>query len=433
MGGLFDEGRTKRPLAERMRPRSLEETAGLEGLLGPGAWLSVALQKDRLPSMIFYGPPGTGKTTLARLLAQTSKAAFESVNAVTTGVQELRGILEAARKRLNIEGRRTILFLDEIHRLNRGQQEVLLPFVEDGSVVLIGATTQNPFFDVSGALLSRVRTISFKPLPEEALEAVLTRALRDRERGLGELGLTLSPQALAEIQRLSGGDARVALSLLEEAALLGETTGGVIDRPSVVNVAQGPSGAYDRSGDEHYHTISAFIKSIRGSDADSAMVWLAKMLLMGDDVRFIARRLVILAAEDIGLADPRALQVAVAAAQATELVGRPECEYPLAEATLYLALAPKSNSATTALAQAKEVVQDAARMSVPAHLRNLTGRANSEADAPDYKYPHDFPGHFVAQDYWPLDVPRQEVYRPGTEGEEPGIRERDAGRKKPGK
>jgi len=423
--GLFDEGRIRRPLAERMRPRSLGEISGLDDLVGEGGWLRRLVQKGRVPSMILHGPPGTGKTTLARLLAQESGAVFVQANAVATGVAELRKIFEAASALLRVEGRRTILFVDEIHRLNKAQQDVLLPYVEDGTVVFVGATTENPFFDVIGPLLSRARTVAFHPLSDEAMAEILGRALGDRERGLGEMGVRLSDDGLASILGLAQGDARVALGLLEEASELRA------DRRTItaedVHRIQGEKGRYDRAGDEHYETISAFIKSVRGSDPDAAMLWLTKMLEMGEEVRFIARRLVILASEDVGLADPRALQVAVAAAQATELLGLPECAYALAEATLYLALAPKSNSAAEALEAGREIVRREGRLPVPPRLRNLAGRAKAEAKAEDYLYPHDYPGHWVAEDYWPTGVSRSQVYRGSDEGEEGILRRRKPG------
>lgn len=423
-GGLFAEGAMSRPLAERMRPQNLAAMVGLEEVIGRDGWLSGLVAGGNLPSLIFHGPPGTGKTTLARLLAGEVDGVLVQVNAVSTGVAELRQIFSAARARLDVEGRRTILFLDEIHRLNKAQQDVLLPVVEDGTVVLIGATTENPYFDVIGPLLSRCRTVAFQPLGREDIGQILTRALADRERGLGRLDHTLAEGAREEIVRLSAGDARVALTLLEEAAQLTTGRGHVISAAEVDRVARSPGTAYDRAGDGHYQTISAFIKSVRGSDPDAAMVWLQKMLIAGEDVRFIARRLVILASEDVGLADPKALGVAMAAAQATEFVGRPECAYALGEATLYLALAPKSNSVARALEAAHDVVTGAGRLDVPLHLRNLTGRAKSEAGAGEYRYPHDFPGHFVVQEYWPLGLPRHTVYVPGEEGDEPGIEAR---------
>lgn len=428
--GLFAEGAMSRPLAERMRPGNLSEMVGLEEVLGEKGWLSGLVKGGHLPSLIFHGPPGTGKTTLARLLAREVGGVLVEVNAVSTGVAELRQVFSAARSRLDVEGRRTVLFLDEIHRLNKAQQDVLLPVVEDGTVVLIGATTENPYFDVIGPLLSRCRTVAFPPLGKDELGRLLERALGDEERGLGRLGHALSDAARDEIVRLAAGDARVALTLLEEAAQLISGRGHVIEADEVDRVARSPGTAYDRAGDGHYQTVSAFIKSIRGSDPDAAMVWLQKMLVAGEDVRFIARRLVILASEDVGLADPRALSVAMAAAQATEFVGRPECAYALAEATLYLAMAPKSNSAATALHAAHEVVTQAGRLDVPLHLRNLEGRAKGEAGAPDYRYPHDFPGHFVAQEYWPTGLTRWPVYLPGELGEEPRIERNRPGHKK---
>ncbi len=427
-GGLFQEGEEKRPLASRMRPQRLSDLVGLGELLAPEGWLMAALASGRVPSMVLYGPSGTGKTTLARILAAESGSAWVGMNAVTATVQDLRQVLAESRQRLGVEGRSTILFLDEIHRLNRAQQEVLLPDVEDGSVVLIGTTAGNPFFDLSRALLSRLRTVAFAPLADEEVSLILHRALTDPDRGLGAWQLELDEGARATLVRYSGGDARVALNLLEAAATRRHAAGGsVVAASDVEDVRSGVYAPYDRTGDEHYHTISAFIKSLRGSDPDAAMLWLAKMLALGEEPRFIARRLVILAAEDIGLADPDALAYAVAAAQGLELIGMPEGELLLAAATLRLALAPKSNSATQALSRAHELVEGEGRLTVPAHLRNLSGQAKREADAADYRYPHSFPGHWVAQEYWAEGLPRRPIYTPATTGGEPQLNQKRPG------
>ncbi|MHB1842572.1 MAG: replication-associated recombination protein A [Sulfobacillus sp.] len=426
--GLFNEGEGKRPLAARMRPNQLADLVGLGELLAETSWLRAALAAGRLPSMVLYGPSGTGKTTLARILAAESMSAWVGMNAVTATVQDLRQVLAESRQRLAVEGKTTILFLDEIHRLNRAQQEVLLPDVEDGSVVLIGTTAGNPFFDLSRALLSRVRTVSFAPLADEEVSAILTRALTDPTEGLGAWQLQLDDPARSALFRYSGGDARVALNLLEAAATRRHAAGGqVVSAEDVEDVRKGVYAPYDRAGDEHYHTISAFIKSVRGSDADAAMLWLTKMLALGEEPRFIARRLVILAVEDVGLADPEALPYAMSVAQGLELIGLPEGELLLAAATLRLALAPKSNSAKEALARAHQVVQGEGRLLVPAHLRNLSGQAKREADATNYRYPHDFPDHWVAQDYWAEGVAKTPLYRPQDSGQEGDLNRRRPG------
>ncbi len=426
--GLFTEGEGKRPLAARMRPNQLADLVGLGELLAETSWLRAALAAGRLPSMVLYGPSGTGKTTLARILAAESMSAWVGMNAVTATVQDLRQVLAESRQRLAVEGKTTILFLDEIHRLNRAQQEVLLPDVEDGSVVLIGTTAGNPFFDISRALLSRVRTVAFVPLADKEIAAIVDRALADRERGLGAWELTLEPAARASLVRLSGGDGRVALNLLEAAATRRHAaSGGAVSAQDVEDVRQGVYAPYDQAGDEHYHTISAFIKSVRGSDPDAAMIWLTKMLELGEEPRFIGRRLVILAVEDVGLADPDVLPYVMAAAQGLELIGLPEGALLLAAATLRLALAPKSNSATMALAAARQLVQAHGRLTVPAHLRNLSGQAKREADAADYRYPHNFPDHWVDQDYWPEGVPKTAIYPRVDAGAEAALN-----RQKPG-
>ena len=427
-GGLFSEGEGKRPLAARMRPTQLKDIVGLGDLLAESGWLKAALAAGHLPSMVLYGPSGTGKTTLARILAVESQSAWVGMNAVTATVQDLRQVLAESRQRLSVEGKTTILFLDEIHRLNRAQQEVLLPDVEDGSVVLIGTTAGNPFFDISRALLSRVRTVAFVPLSEAEIATIVDRALTDEGHGLGAWKLALEPSARTLLVRLCGGDARVALNLLEAAATRRHAAGGdTVSEQDVEDTRQGVYASYDQAGDEHYHTISAFIKSVRGSDPDAAMVWLAKMLELGEEPRFIGRRLAILAVEDIGLADPDALPYAMAAVQGLELIGMPEGALLLAAATMRLALAPKSNSAAMTLGAARKVVEAYGRLTVPAHLRNLSGQAKRDADADDYRYPHGFPGHWVDQNYWPEGVPRSALYRPATSGQEPELNRRKPG------
>lgn len=416
------------PLAVRMRPRSLAEFVGQEGLLGPGRPLRLALEQDRLPSLILWGPPGCGKTTLAWILARHTRAHFQPLSAVTAGVAEVRQVVDEARKRRRAFGQRTLLFLDEIHRFNRAQQDALLPHVEEGLLTLIGATTENPYFSLTAPLLSRCQVLRLEPLSDDDIKAILARALSDRERGLGGENLTLAPEAEAAIVSLAGGDARVALNILEQAAILsrkererGPTT---IDRDLVVSVAQ-KSLPYDRAGDRHYDTISAYIKSLRGSDPDAALYWLARLLTAGEDPLFIARRLIIAAAEDVGNADPQALQVAVAAAQAVQLVGMPEGRIPLAQATVYVATAPKSNASYLGLEAALEDVKKLPAEPVPLHLRNTAfDGAKDMGFGAEYRYPHEFPGHFVRQEYRPPRAAGHIYYRPSNEGYEREIKRR---------
>ena len=341
------------PLAARMRPRSLAEFAGQRHFLGEGKLLARLLKADRLGSVIFYGPPGTGKTTLAHLLAAESRSRFVQLNAVTSGVKELRDALGEARDRLSADGKKTLLFVDEIHRFNRAQQDVLLPDVEEGIVILVGATTQNPFFAINSALVSRSRVFQFEPLSAEDVKLVVRRALADKERGLGREDVRLEEDALEFLAQVSDGDARRALSALEVGVLSSDTRPLVFTRDLAEESVQRKAVVYDRQGDAHYDAASALIKSIRGSDPDAALYWLAQMLEAGEDVRFLARRIVIAASEDIGNADPQALLVAVAAMQATEFVGLPECQLPLAQAVTYLACAPKSNAATIGIGEAR--------------------------------------------------------------------------------
>jgi len=411
------------PLAARMRPRTLDEFAGQNRAVGPGTVLRRALESDSLPSLILWGPPGSGKTSLANILAQMSGAAFESVSAVSSGVAELRKIMERARDRRRI-GQRTVLFIDEIHRFNKSQQDAVLPDVESGVVTLLGATTENPSFEVNGALLSRARVIRLEGLDEDALGVLIDRAIADPERGLGGADVTLQPDARQRLIGLSGGDARVALDALE----LAVAATGAGGRPSVVDVAavegalQNPSLLYDRAGDQHYWLASAFIKSMRDSDPDGTVYWLARMLEAGEDPMFCARRMVILAAEDVGLADPAALGVAVAAQQAAHFVGMPEGYLPLAEAALYLATAPKSNSAMRAYVAAVDDVRETLHQPVPLQLRNASTSLNRGMGfGAGYRYAHDEADAVVDQQHLPDDLVGHRYYRPTDHGAEAEI------------
>ncbi|MCD6219462.1 replication-associated recombination protein A [Candidatus Calescamantes bacterium] len=414
-----------KPLAIRLRPRNLEEIEGQEHILGKGKLLRRAIESDRLTSVIFYGPPGTGKTALGYCIANITKAHFERINAVTSGVQELRNIVESAKKRLEISRRRTILFIDEIHRFNKAQQDALLPSVEEGEITLIGATTHNPFFALTSPLLSRSQIFEFKLLNEESIKRIIKRALKDEERGLGRYRIKIDKRAIEFIAKISEGDARRALNALEIGVLTTPPSeDGFIHYTLEVaeESIQRKYIPYDRDEDEHYDTISAFIKSLRGSDPDAALYWLAKMLEGGEDPRFIARRMVIFAAEDIGNADPQALLVAVSAFQAQEFVGMPEAKIPLAQAVTYLATAPKSNASYKAIVSAEEEVKKEHTQQVPSHLRVGTYQgAKTLKRGEGYKYPHDYPEHFVVQKY--LEVTK-EFYHPSEEGFEKIIKER---------
>lgn len=400
------------PLAARMRPASLAEVAGQRHLIGPGKALRALIETDALRSVILWGPPGVGKTTLARLIASETERAFETLSAVSAGVKDVREVIESARVRLGGEGRRTILFLDEIHRFNRAQQDALLPAVEDGLLVLVGATTENPYFEINGPLLSRALLFRLEPLDDTDVGDVIDRALAD-PRGLGG-AFALAADARAHILDKANGDARHALSELEVAAALAEAGGrGEIGLDDAEGAAQARFVAYDKKGDTHYDVISAFIKSLRGSDPDAAVYWLARMLAGGEDPRFIARRMVILASEDIGLADPQALVVAVAAAQALEFVGLPEARLNLSQAAIHLARAPKSNSAAVAIWEAEAAVEQTRTGAVPAHLRDAHypgARRLGHGDG--YVYPHDHPGTRVRQQYLPDNLVGRRFYRP---------------------
>ncbi len=402
------------PLAARMRPSRLDDLLGQEHLLGPGAVLRKALEADRVPSMILYGPAGCGKTTLAMVISQVTRQRFEALSAVVTGVADLRRIAQEAIERRKLHDQGTALLLDEIHRLNKGQQDVLLPYVERGDFTLIGATTENPYFSVVTPLLSRCRVFTLHPLEPEHLRQIVERALTDSERGLGKLQVSLDPESLEHLVTTSAGDARAALNALELAV---QTTppderGRLhLTLPAIEAALQRPLLRYDRAGTEHYDTISAYIKSMRGSDPQAAIYYLARMLEAGEDPRFIARRLIIQSAEDIGLADPTALRVAVATADAVEYVGLPEAQIPLALATLHLALAPKSNSAYQAIATARAYICEHGTQPVPAHL---AGGPRPEQSARQYLYPHAYSGGWVEQDYLPPAVQGEIFYQPGV-------------------
>ncbi|HET9002074.1 MAG TPA: replication-associated recombination protein A [bacterium] len=415
------------PLAARMRPQSLEEIAGQSHLLGPDRLLRQAIERDALTSVILYGPPGTGKTSIAHVIALATHAHVETLNAVTAGVADLRRVIGEAHDRRALYGTRTILFIDEIHRFNKIQQDALLPYVEDGTVTLIGATTENPFFEVTSTLVSRSRVFTLEPLSAGDLEMILARAVSD-PRGLGPDRVELAPDAARYIAGVANGDARVALNILEVAA--GATTpdaDGVrrVQLAIAEEAGQRRALLYDRDGDAHYDMISAFIKSIRGSDPDAAVYWLARMLAAGEDPKFVARRLVVHAAEDIGLADPQALLIAVAAAHAVQFVGLPEARIPMAEAAIYLATAPKSNATVTAISRAWQDVEREQAHPVPQHLRDASyPGARRLGRGAGYAYPHDHPGGFVAQQYVPENVKDRTYYEPTAAGYEGEVRQR---------
>ena len=413
----------RQPLAARMRPQCLEEVLGQDHILGPGKLLRRVIEADRLTNLIFYGPPGCGKTTLAEVIARVTRRRFERTSGVLSNVATLRNICETAK--LFRDGPGTVLFVDEIHRFNKSQQDVLLPYVENGTVTLIGATTHNPNIFVNSPLTSRSLVFELRPLDESSIASLLQRALADTERGLGHLTSSISPEAVSFLATICDGDARRALTALEVAVLSTppDADGVVrITHPVMEDCVQRKMVLYDKNEDGHYDTISAFIKSVRGSDPHAAVYWLAKMLEAGEDPRFIARRLIILASEDIGNADPRGLTVAVAAMQAVEFIGMPEARISLAQATTYLATAPKSNAAYLAVDEALEDVRSGRIMAVPEHLKNVHVEAvGREGLDIAYKYPHDFDQHTVQQDYLPVD---KRYYRPSNQGYEDTIAKR---------
>jgi len=429
---LFDHAmqeslRGEAPLAARMRPQRLDDFVGQEDIIGEGRLLRRAIESDRLfSSIILCGPPGSGKTTLAQLIANYSQSHFSTISAVMAGKSELREVIEEARERRRLYRKRTILFVDEVHRWNRAQQDALLPTIENGLIILIGATTQNPYFDVIPALVSRSRIFNLKPLAEEDLGALFERALSDKERGYGRRNIQVDPQAREHLLRMANGDARSLLNALELAveSTKADASGTLhIDLQTAQDSIQQRAIHYDKNMDEHYDTISAFIKSVRGSDPDAALYWLAKMITAGEDPRFILRRLLILAGEDIGLADPQALQVAYAAASAYEYVGLPEGIFPIVEATLYLATAPKSNSALGYFEAVKLIEQEGAQP-VPIHLMDANRDAKGFGHGKGYQYPHSFPGHYVEQQYLPDAVQGKHFYQPSEEGREGEINRR---------
>ncbi len=416
------------PLAARMRPRSFDEFVGQEHIVGPDHALRKSIESDQIPSMILWGPPGSGKTTLALIVANLTGSHFSAVSAVTSGVADLRKIVEEARDRLGMYERRTILFIDEIHRFNKAQQDVILPHVEDGTVVLIGATTENPSFEVIAPLLSRCRVFTLQALTIEQVQLIVERAVSDEEHGLARMKPVLSPEALAALVKLSNGDVRIALNALEMATSItspDESGARHIPIETIEDAMQKRSLLYDKSGDQHYDTISAFIKSVRGSDPDAAVYWLTRMIEAGEEPLYIARRLIVLAAEDIGMADPQALSVAVAAQQAVHFMGMPEGSIPLAEATVYLATAPKSNTAYMALSKAREDVRRTRNDPVPLHLRNaVTSLMQEIGYGKEYKYAHDYPSHFAAMDNLPESLKGRRYYQPSDQGYEKEVARR---------
>lgn len=436
---LFEYMRTanmekEAPLAARLRPRTLEEVAGQQHIIGKGKLLYRAIKADQLSSVIFYGPPGTGKTTLARVIANTTSAEFAQINATSAGKKDMEAVIARAKDAQGMYGRKTILFIDEIHRFHKGQQDYLLPFVEDGTVTLIGATTENPYFEVNSALISRSIVFELKPLSKEDIGTLIRKAVTDTERGMGAYDVEITEEAVDFLAELSGGDARYALNAVELAVLTterGENGRIGITLEVAGECVQKRSVRYDKSGDNHYDTISAFIKSMRGSDPDAAVYYLARMLHAGESVTFIARRIMICASEDVGNADPAALQVAVSAAQAAERVGMPEAQIILAQAAAYIACAPKSNAAVLAITEAARTVSETGGLPIPPHLQDAHYRgASGLGRGTGYLYAHDYPNHYVKQQYLPYELSGKEFYHPTGNGYEKKIREHMAKIKK---
>ncbi len=430
---LFDYMRSttqekESPLASRMRPRTLDEVAGQRHLIGKDKLLYRAIRADKLGSVIFYGPPGTGKTTLAKVIANTTSANFRQINATVAGKKDMEEVVKAAKDSLGMYGKKTILFVDEIHRFNKSQQDYLLPFVEDGTLTLIGATTENPYFEVNGALLSRSQIFELKPLEREDVKDLICRAISDKERGLGSYEAVIDEAAADFLADVAGGDARAALNALELGVLTTERD-KTDDRIHItLEVAQEciqkRAVRYDKDGDNHYDTISAFIKSMRGSDPDAAVYYLARMLYAGEDIKFIARRIMICASEDVGNADPQALTVAVSAAQAVERIGMPEAQIILSQAVTYVATAPKSNASVCAISEAMDAVKNQRGMQVPAHLQDAHYKGSADLGrGTGYQYAHDYPNHYVKQQYLPDGMEGQNFYHPAEIGYEKKIRE----------
>ena len=428
---LFDYVREKNmdkeaPLASRLRPSTLEEVVGQQHIIGKDKLLYRAIKADKLSSIIFYGPPGTGKTTLAKVIANTTSAEFTQINATVAGKKDMEEVVARAKETLGMYQKKTILFVDEIHRFNKSQQDYLLPFVEDGTLILIGATTENPYFEVNSALISRSSIFELHPLDKEDIKTVIRRAVYDVEKGMGSYDAVIEEDALEFLADISGGDARNALNAVELGILTTERSedGKIHITLSVASECiQKRVVRYDKTGDNHYDTISAFIKSMRGSDPDAAVYYLAKMLYAGEDIKFIARRIMICASEDVGNADPMALTVAVSAAQAVERIGMPEAQIILSQAVLYVATAPKSNSATNAIFGARENVKSQ-KTSVPAHLQDAHYKGSKNlGHGIGYKYAHDYPRHYVKQQYLPEEIKDARFYEPGDNGKEKEIKE----------
>lgn len=415
------------PLASRLRPTTLDEVVGQQHIIGRDKLLYRAIVADKLSSIIFYGPPGTGKTTLAKVIANTTSAKFTSINATAAGKKDMEAVVEEAKNHMGMYGEKTILFIDEIHRFNKGQQDYLLPFVEDGTVILIGATTENPYFEVNGALLSRSIIFELQPLSQDDIKTLLLRALQDKEKGLGSYEARIDADALEFLSDIANGDARAALTAIELGVL---TTSPSEDGKIHITMEvaseciQRRVVKYDKNGDNHYDTISAFIKSMRGSDPDAAIYYLARMLYAGEDIKFIARRIMICAAEDVGMADPQALQVAVAAAQAVERIGMPESQIILAEAVNYVATAPKSNASYLSIAAAMQTVERTKTAPIPTHLQDAHYKsAGKLGHGLGYQYAHDFENHYVAQQYLPDALAGTVFYEPTEIGYEAKLKE----------